>query len=372
MFFTLAILWYERRRFLPAVLAVAFSALLAALQCGLLLGTFATVSIPVDYSDADLWIGCPDVVSVDLGRPVPLSWRSRLCLPEIVQSEEYVQAFAYWRKPSGAAQLVLVIGSRLHDRALGRVQALDGILAQRLQEPGAVVVDDADLGRLEIPGTGARTEVNGQAVKVVGLVRGLKGLPGPYLFCSLETARAILGMRPDQATFLVARCRPATDAAAAAEKLRRRYPLDMDVLTREQFSLRSRCHWLVQTGGGIALSCAALLGLMVGAVVTSQTLYAATLASLREYAVLRALGTPRWRIAATIQLQAFCVGIAGIMMALPVVLLLTEAAELLGAHVLLPGWLLAGAGAITLVIALFSGLWAQRSLRLVEPAALLR
>ena len=152
MFFTLAILWYERRRFLPAVLAVAFSALLAALQCGLLLGTFATVSIPVDYSEADLWIGCPDVVSVDFGRPVPLNWRSRLCLPEIVQSEEFVQSFAFWRMPSGAAQLVLVVGSRLHEKALGRIQALDGILAQRLKEPGAVAVDEGDLSRLQIPG----------------------------------------------------------------------------------------------------------------------------------------------------------------------------------------------------------------------------
>jgi putative ABC transport system permease protein len=372
MSYTLAILWHERRRFLPAVMAVAFSALLAALQCGLLLGTFSAVSIPIDHSDADLWIGCPDVVSLDLGRTIPESWRSRLSLAAIEQREEYVQGFAYWRKPSGAAELVMVIGSRLDKRALGKVHALNDTLSQRLTESGAVVVDEADRRRLEITSDGQRAEVNGRGVHVVGMVRNLKGLAGPYLFCSLETARALLGMRPDQSTFLVARCHRPEVAAGVAERLRQRYPHDMAVLTREQFSLRSRCHWLVQTGGGIALSCAALLGLMVGAVVTGQTLYAATLASLREYAVLRALGTPRWRIAATIQTQAFCVGVAGILVALPAVLLLAEAAALLGALVLLPGWLLASAGAITLVIALLAGLWAQRSLRLVEPAALLR
>ena len=372
MSYTLAILWHERRRFLPAVMAVAFSALLAALQCGLLLGTFSSVSVPIDHADAEIWIGCPEVVTIDLGRPIPESWRSRLSLPEIEQREEYVQGYAYWRKPSGALELVIVIGSRLHKSSLGKVHALNEALCRRLTEPAAVVVDEGDAGRLGIASEDYRAEVNGKNVKVIGKVRGLKGLPGPYLFCSLETARAILRLRSHDSTYLLARCRRSEDAAVVAERLRQRYPRDMDVLTREQFSLRSRCHWLIQTGGGTALLCAALLGLLVGAVVTGQTLYAAALASLREYAVLRALGTPRWRIAATIQSQAFCVGVIGVLTALPAVLVLGRLAVLCGAQVQLPPWLLAGAGVITLVIALLSGLWSQRSLRLVEPASLLR
>jgi putative ABC transport system permease protein len=39
---------------------------------------------------------------------------------------------------------------------------------------------------------------------------------------------------------------------------------------------------------------------------------------------------------------------------------------------MLPWWLLAGATVVTLVMALSSGLLALRSLRLVEPATLLR
>ena len=35
---------------------------------------------------------------------------------------------------------------------------------------------------------------------------------------------------------------------------------------------------------------------MVGAVITAQTLYSATTASAKEYAILLALGIPRWRI----------------------------------------------------------------------------
>src|SRR5262249_32830825 len=127
-----------------------------------------------------------------------------------------------------------------------------------------------------------------------------------------------------------------------------------------------------KTKAGIALGCAAALGLLVGAVVTSQTLYAATAASIREYAVLQALGIPRWRMGAAVLAQSFWVGVTGIACAAPVVYAMREGAETLGAKILLPPWLLVGAIAVTMTMALLSGLAALRSLRLVEPATLLR
>src|SRR5581483_2023981 len=66
MSYALATLWHERQRFLPGILATAFSALLIVVQCGLLLGLFAIVSMPIDHSSADVWVGSPQVMSVDL------------------------------------------------------------------------------------------------------------------------------------------------------------------------------------------------------------------------------------------------------------------------------------------------------------------
>ena len=95
-------------------------------------------------------------------------------------------------------------------------------------------------------------------------------------------------------------------------------------------------------------------------------------ASIREYAVLRALGIPRWRMSLTVVSLAFWVGVAGVTLALPTVFGLGEFANYLGAKVLLPYWLLGSAVAVTMTMAMVSGLTALRSLRLVEPAALLR
>src|SRR5579884_220286 len=109
MSYSLTTLWYERQRYLPGVLAVSFSALLIALQCGLLLGLFSITSLPIDNTRADIWMGAPQVLSVDLGRPIREGYLARLaCQPEVDRTEVYLQGFAYWSKPNGGTELCMV------------------------------------------------------------------------------------------------------------------------------------------------------------------------------------------------------------------------------------------------------------------------
>jgi putative ABC transport system permease protein len=316
-------------------------------------------------------VGHPEVASVDLGRPIPEAWQSYLAMPEVERTEIFLQGFAYWDKPTGGIELCLVIGSRLGPDAIGAVNNLTPRHRSLLTEPGSIIVDDSEFARLGIEKVGDYAEVTGRRVRVVDTVHGYKSLAGPYVFCSLETARLLLRLLPDQATFLLARCHDSADAAKVVERLQA-YPRKLAAFTQEGFSVQSRMHWLTKTKAGIALGCAALLGLLVGAVVTSQTLYAATAASLREYAVLRALGIPRWRMGLTVLAQSFWVGVAGIALALPTVFVLAHFGNEVGARVQLPWQLLAGTVAVTMIMALVSGLAALRSLRLIEPVALLR
>lgn len=372
MDYVLKTLWHERQRFLPGVLAVAFSALLIELQCGLLLGMFAITSIPIDHSGADFWVGGPSVASVDVGRHIPEKYLTRVLeQPEVETAEIFLQGFAYWMKPSdGSMELCMVVGARLEDDAMGAMRELTPELRGKLTEPGAIVIDESELPRLGVKGIGSTAEIAGRRVRIVGTVRGMRSLAGPFVMCSINTARPLLRMLPDHVTYILGRCRTPEDAQAVVERLRV-YPT-MSAFTSEDFSRRSRLHWLTKTKAGIALGCAAALGLLVGAVVTSQTLYSATVACLKEFAVLRALGIPRWRLVVTVLAQSFWVGAVGVTLALPALFALVYGARALGAPVLLPAWLLASATVITLGMALLSGVAALRSLRLVEPIALLR
>ena len=371
MSYALTTLWHERQRYLSAVLAVAFSCLLIALQCGLLLGLFSITSIPIDESSADIWVGHPEVPSVDLGIAIPEAWQSYLALPEVERTEPYMEGFAYWKKPTGGMELVLIIGTRLGPDSIGAIKQLTPEDRTRLSEPSSVVIDDGEFGRLGIKKVGDTAEIMGKRVRVVGTVNGLRSLAGPYLFCSLDTARSLLRPPPDQCTFILAKCYHKEDAAKVVQELKA-YPKKLGPFTTGDFSYHSRKHWLTKTKAGIALGLAAALGLLVGAVVTSQTLYAATVASLKEYAVLRALGIPRWRMAMMVLAQSFWVGVTGVAFAFPAIFGIAYFGGEIGAKVLLPYWLLIGASVITMTMAMLSGLLALRSLRLVEPVTLLR
>jgi putative ABC transport system permease protein len=369
--YTLTTLWHDRQRFLPGVLAVTFSAALINLQCGLLLGLFSTTSIPIDHSAAEIWMSAPGVLSVDLGRPISQANISRMASYAAVEAPEILLLdYSYWLKPDGSKELCIVIGSRLFGEPLGAVSELTSEMRGRLTEPGAIVIDEAELARLGVNGVGDRTKIGDQRVRIVGLVNGLKSLTGPYVFCSIETARMLLPGSLDQATYLLARSREPGTASTVVESLRTHS--DLSAFTKEEFSRRTRVHWLTQTNAGISTAFTAALALLVGAVVTSQSLYAAVAASMREYAVLRALGIPRGRIVAMVLALSFWVGMTGIVLALPATLGLAHFAEFLGTRMLLPYWLLGSVTVVTMGMAIVAGLTALRSLRLTEPASLLR
>jgi putative ABC transport system permease protein len=195
----------------------------------------------------------------------------------------------------------------------------------------------------------------------------------PYIFCSLRTAYLLQPLfrdYPGHTMYLLGRCRSPQQAEAVAHRLGRRS--DLSACTSEEFAARTQLYWATRTEAGVGMGFTACLSLLVGMVVTSQTLYAATVASLREYAVLRALGIPRWRMAGMVMAQSLWVGLGGIGLALPVIFALASGGESAGTQVLLPPWLLAAGSGLTLGMALLAGLAALRSLRLVEPITLLR
>jgi putative ABC transport system permease protein len=381
MSYTLATLWFDRQRYIPGVLAVAFSALLIALQCGLLLGLFSVTSIPIDRAKANIWVGPPKVLSVDVAQKMSegkaRSWLEGQPEVDIRSVEPYICKFANWTKPNGGVELCIIIGSRMNEDSLGTVPELTPELRMKLTEQDTIVVDESELERLDLKKVGDTAEILEHKVRLVGTVKGMKSIAGPYIFCSMPTARRVLRYSSDETIYVLARCHDAKDAIPVVHRLadeqrQKDEHLALSVFTKEEFSLRSRVHWLTKTKAGIALGYAALLGLMVGAVVTIQTLYGATMASMREYATLLALGIPRWRLGVTVVTQAFWIGVLGIILSWPVVFLLAEAAGLLGVKPQLPIWLLGGAAVVTLIMAIGAGSFALRAIKRIEPVNLLR
>src|SRR5262249_62078041 len=113
MSYALKTMVFERQRFLAGILAVAFSALLISLQGGLLLGLFAVTSIPIDRTRAHVWVTAPAVLSVDLGRPIPVKHLARRASQsEGLHPQAFLQGFLYWDTPGGRSALSVVLCSR--------------------------------------------------------------------------------------------------------------------------------------------------------------------------------------------------------------------------------------------------------------------
>ena len=368
-------LWHERSRYASGVLAVTFSAVLIALQCGLLLGLFKITSIPIDHTSADIWLGSTGVPSVDLGKPVPSSYLTRVeGMPGVTSVELYIANFANFTKPGGGTELCFLLGSVLDDGAAGSADVLSREQRDALTEPLTIIVDESDIGRLWLDKGNGNPKINGKEVRVIGTVKGIKSLAAPWVFCSLHTARQLMGflLPPEHVTYILAKCESPERAKEVAAELRTVYSEDMGAYTSDDFSYRSREYWLTKTKAGIAIGYAALLGLLVGAVITYQTLYSATAASAKEFAILLALGIPRWRISMMVLAQSFWVGILGVVLSYPVCLLLRFGASQVGADVDLRWEVMGGAAVVTLVMAVLAGTLALRSVRQIEPMTLLR
>jgi putative ABC transport system permease protein len=372
MGFALMTIWHDRKRFLPGIIAVAFSTVLILFQGGLLVGQFSLTSTPIDHSSADIWVGHPMNLSVDLGRPIPERWLSQVAVqPEVVRVETYIIGMIVVDKADGRSELCTVVGSSLEDDAMGAVRQLTPTLRRRLSEPGAVIADETELDRLGFKKIGDVGEVLGRRVRLVGVVRGVKSLAAPYLLCSLQTSRLLFtGIESDHTIFILARCKPPESAPAVVHRLRHHYALS--AFTSEEFSAQTRWHWMMTTKAGVTALWSAVLGLIIGTVITCQTLYAATAASWREYAVLEALGIPTRRVVLSVLAQSFWVGMAGLVIATPVTMTLSDLLALLGLKLLFPTWLIGSTTSMTIATVILSGLVALRSLRLAQPAELLR
>jgi putative ABC transport system permease protein len=370
--YTSRFLWRERQRFLSAMLAVACSAALVNVQVSLALGIFSATSIPIDYTEADVWVGAPGIPSVDAGLNISEDRLARVAgLPEVARVDTVLMGYMNWTRPDGSRENVLVVGSRLTENALGTVQQLSPAERALLAEPGSVIIDRSERRRLGVTAIGETVEVGGTRVRIVGWVRGLRGLNGAYLFCSQDTARQLLHSLPDQVTYLLVQCHRPDQAASLTRRLGA-WP-DLSAHTSAALSFKTQVHWLTKTPGGLVTVVLAILSLLAGAMITRQALYGATIASVREYALLRALGIPARNIAWFVLSQSLGVGIAGILAALPIIVVVGRYTSLLiGMRLLLPWWLLCSLLTVTLLMAILSGLATLRSLRLMEPATLLR
>ncbi len=369
-------LLHDWRRFLPAVVAVAFSGLLLLVQSALVLGIFGSAAVYVDASRGDLWVGNPKTPTVEQGRILPLDTEVWLRLdPAVDRVEAYNWMEADWRSRSDLAAITLFVsGVNTSADALLFARVLPAALRARLDQPDSVIVDEADLGKLGVV-VGDRPRINGRTVQVVGTVSGLRTLGGVHLLTSLETAARLqpAGPSDERVPYYVVRLGDKSQLSAARSRLEAvGVAHGFAVWPSEVFSKRASDYWLFDTGAGLGVLFMAIIVSLVGAVITSQTLMGAVAGSAAEYAALQALGIGVPALRGVVLEQATWIGSVGLVVGAIGAFAALRLAKQYHVPVALDGWAALACVVLVLGISMISGWAAVRALRSADPASLLR
>lgn len=369
-------LLHDWRRFLPAALAIAFSGLLVLVQVALLIGLLATISLYITTSTGDLWVGFPGTQTIDTGRPIRAGVEVFLRQhPAVARVEKLQWSGGDWRAPKGDRGGVSVILTGIDTRPDGGVLARAVTPAQRrlLMEPGSILVDAADLDKLGVA-VGDSAEIGGHRVRVVGVTEGLRAIGGVNVIASLGTAGRLNGQGDsDDVAYFVVSLTPDADADAVRRDLQRMAAgRQFEVWTAQDFADQTLRYWIFESGMGVSVAFGSAVALLVGVVITSQTLSAAIAGSIREYATLRALGVSMGDLRRVVLAQSLWLAVGGLLLAGVLSGLLMLAAHAYRVPARVDGEMVLAAVTVVLTVALASGLFALRQLRRADPIMLLR
>lgn len=368
---------YEWRRFVPVILAVCFSGVLLVVQAALVLGIFGASALYVKSSSATLWAGYPGTQSVNFGQRVDQDVEMLMRMdPDILDVEPYLWVDGEWSAEHSNAGSVSIYLSGIATRgdAMMFSSLLSKGLRARLREPGAVIVDPADLATLDAQ-EGGKAWINTHPVHIVGVLPGLRGLGGVNVLSSLDTARTIAGNDATYgSTYYVAKTPTTVDAEAVQERLRD-YAKSfgpVEIWTAPQFAYKSQLYWLLDTGAGMAVLFMAIIVCLVGAIITNQSFAAVVAGSAREYATLNALGASRGALAKVVIEQSCLIGGIGMLLAAVVSMALLSLAAAYHVPISMTPLVAVGCAALVSLMALFSSVMAIRSLMRTDPSLLLR
>ncbi|WP_201758855.1 ABC transporter permease [Acidisarcina polymorpha] len=204
-----------------------------------------------------------------------------------------------------------------------------------LKAPDAAMIDELYKDKLGLKQLGQVVEINGHRVRVVGFTHGIRSFTtSPYVFMTFKNAQQVANLKEPDTVFILIKAAPGIGLEALRESLQRRLR-DVDVLTTKRFSAMTRGYWMFTTGAGVSVLIAAALGLVVGIVVVTQTIYATTVDHLREYGTLKAMGAPNSYIYRIILEQAAIAAVLGYAQGMMVSLVVVHGGTTGGAAIIL-------------------------------------
>ena len=307
----------DRRRLATALGGVAVALFLLLLQIAVLDGARDKVTLLFDDFDFDLAM-VPDTYQFLMS----FDTLDRVTLSSAEATEGVAETFGLnavplqmMQLPSRKVAYLFLIG--LDDP--GDFLRDDRIRSAMpsLTAPHDILIDTQSLTSAGPTELGTRLAINGENLTATGQFK--LGLffyaDGSGIVRNADFTR-LAGRPPRSITMGLIRLKPGANAADVQARLARTLPSDVLVLTRNQLISQERAYFLSTRPIGIMLYTSMLIAYLVGSVILIQVLSTGIANRLGEYATMKAMGFPLWRVYGVGAAEAALLSLGGLVPAL--------------------------------------------------------
>ena len=317
----LRILFADRTRYITLVSGIAFSTLLIVQQASVFCGLMSWTDAILRNSRAEIWVMDTYLEQVQLPRPMRDIELSRVrSIKGVKWAVPYFHRVLPVKQADGQYKMVQVIG--LDDVTL--IGAPRNVVAGNLEsirQPDTVMIDDYAVERISedfiAPDgerrrvrIGDRIDINGTFFKIGAICDANRPIyGGPYIYMTYNHARGILSPGSRTLAYMMVGTEDGADTSTVAERIQRETGLL--ALDHNAFSWKTLKWFFANTGIPLAFGNTVALGLIVGAVITGQTLFSFVTENSRILAALKAMGATNRVLLNMILLQAITAALVG-------------------------------------------------------------
>ena len=379
-YIALQMLMGDRGKYLGIVMGLTFASLIMTQQpaifVGLMMRSYSFVS---DLGLPDIWVMDPMVQFVDDIKPLQDTQLYRVRgVPGVGWAVPLYKGLLKARLADGTFQTCNVVG--LDDATLvgGPPAMVEGKLSDLRRADGVIVDIDGAREKLAKPAptaggrpvplqVGDLLELNDRRAVVVGISRNTRTFQSqPVLYTTYSRAMRFAPRERKLLSFVLVKAQPGQDVQALTRRIQQ--ATGLAAYTRDEFKLLTVSYFLKNTGIPINFGMSVLLGFIVGAAIAGQTFYSFTQENLRQFGVLKAMGTSNWTLLRMILLQAVLVGVIGYGLGVGLTSLFGFAMRNTVLAFKFPWQLLVFSGLGVTVICTFAALISIRKVIQLEPA----
>ncbi len=360
-------LFQDRRRAVLAVGGVAASLVLVLVLDGVSAGAMHQVNAYMRNSPADVFVAQQDVRTMHMTQSaLPPETVDRVAAVEgVVWAEGLRYTTSILEAEAGGQLTTYVLG---YDTTTGR-GGPRRLAAGQAPGPGEALVDAAAADELGI-GVGDAVSILGSPVtwRVSGLSTDGTNIVNTTVYVRTEDFAALRG---DSVAYVLVGAEPGIDPTTLADRIATALP-DTTVQTRAEFA-RQEAN-VVQDMAADVMKIVTVIGFIIALAVTGLTLFTATLAKLREYGILKALGAGTPRLVAAVTTQAAWSVALALAVAVAVSMLLGAAigAATPNVRVTIEAGSVLRTGATALVVGALASMVPLRRVLRVDPATAFR